>query len=326
MAAPMMSSLDLPRGRSISTTEMHTWALVDDEQSSATQAAQGPTNAGEDSARPDRAVNIRDLDETQLQELWPHGDGVRALFLDYDGTLREFEARPELAQPTAKVHELLAALSARQDLRVYILSGRDAAFLRAHLATHERLILIAEHERRVAGRFQVWRPDSPCSPDVSLCWKQLIRPELEAIVAQTEGSQLEEKESALVFHHRGVLDTTLGNAAAERLVEQVERLREESGGPLRDVKTSLGQRTVEVSCRGVSKGEVMRRICHDWAAAHGPFRAVLAAGDDVSDESMFVRAPRDCLTVKVGAATTRARFRVDSPKQLRELLWRIVAR
>lgn len=281
-------------------------------------------------AWPHGPVHVHDLDDAQLEELWPRGPQPKAIFLDYDGTLREFEKLPELAVPTNEIHELLTALCKREDLLVHIISGRDADFLTTHFGAHPQLTLIAEHERRLAGRFQIWRPGGPGAwprPPAAEEWKQQVRPEIEKFVDQMPGSHLEEKASALVWHHRGVANKALGDFMAGVLLQQVEKMQEDDEcGPLRGVKVSLGHKTVEVSCRGVSKGEVMSRICQDRAAAHGPFKAVLAAGDDVSDESMFANAPQEFLTVKVGTSATRARFRVDTPEQLRSLLWRIASR
>jgi len=271
-------------------------------------------------------VHVKDLASDRLEELWPQGGGLKAIFLDYDGTLRELEDRPELATPTPELQRLLAALCAREDLLVHIISGRDAEFLSAHLGEHHRLTLIAEHERRVAGRFQVWRPDPAGGSRPSAdrgSWKPLLRPLMETFVAQTPGSCLEEKASALVWHYRAAVNPALAAFMAELLAQGVERQRQEHG--LREVGVSLGHKVVEVFCRGVTKGEVMRRICEDHAAANGPFKAVLVAGDDVSDESMFASAPEDFLTVKVGPTQSLARFRVDDPEELRALLWRIAS-
>jgi trehalose 6-phosphate phosphatase len=50
----------------------------------------------------------------------------------------------------------------------------------------------------------------------------------------------------------------------------------------------------------------------------------LFAGDDVNDEPVFESAPADWLTVRVGRARggSRARFCIDGPQQMRELLER----
>jgi trehalose 6-phosphate synthase/phosphatase len=73
-----------------------------------------------------------------------------ALFLDYDGTLREIEREPDAAKPTAEIKELLHRLSQHPNLDVTILSGRSQENLEAFLGAYP-FRLIAEHGA-------TWRP------------------------------------------------------------------------------------------------------------------------------------------------------------------------
>lgn len=270
------------------------------------------------------------LNAEQFDALWPRsrGSGMKAIFLDYDGTLREFEKRPELAVPTQEIQKLLAALNARDDLLVHIISGRDADFLNTHLGAHSRVRLMAEHERRVSGRFQIWSPESNSDDSEPIgmeSWKILARPLMTTLTAQIGGSTIEDKASSLVWHYRGVENECLGDNAAKTLVDQLEQLKREHSRP--DITVSSGSKMVEVARRSVPKGKVVRELCDFWQEANGaPFEAVLVAGDDVSDESMFQDTPLGALTIKVGQqATTSAKFCVENPQELRALLWRIVS-
>lgn len=267
------------------------------------------------------------LSDPELQEeFWPAGEGPRALFLDYDGTLREFEARPELATPTPEINELLSAINSRQDFVPHIISGRDARFLETYFGHLSRFTLIAEHG------FQIWRPGSP---DWTLWehpdgldkdhddWKEVVRAEMNAFVQSTPGSHVEEKSSSLVWHYREVADAAAGEEAALRALERLEEVREREN--IGKIRISHGHKVVEVSYRKVRKGPVMRRICEEKALFGEPFLSVFVAGDDTSDESMFDIAPDDFLTVKVGPALTHAKFRVDSPAQLRKFLSQLTA-
>jgi len=266
------------------------------------------------------ALAVRELEDSQLSGLWPQ-NGVKAAFLDYDGTLREFESRPELAVPTPEIQRLLAAFSAREDVHVYIISGRDARFLSTHFGEFPRIKLIAEHERKLSGRFQVWRGREPLDVE---CWKQPVREAMVEVVAAVTGSHLEEKSSSLVWHYRGATDEAGSDLVAASLTERLNCIVK-SSEHFEDVRVSVGHKTVEVSHRGDTKGDVMRRICEDAASAGQPFQAVLAAGDDVSDESMFESAPCGSLTVKVGPKdATCARYHAADPEEFRALLWRLV--
>jgi trehalose 6-phosphate synthase/phosphatase len=53
----------------------------------------------------------------------------RALVLDYDGTLRELEAQPELAAPDGELRALLRRLAGLPGTSVHIVSGRTRATL-----------------------------------------------------------------------------------------------------------------------------------------------------------------------------------------------------
>jgi len=263
------------------------------------------------------------LEERFLEEFWPSGDGPKALFLDYDGTLREFEARPELAVPTEEIRELLSAIDARVDFAPHIISGRNASFLEAHFAQYPRFTLVAEHG------FQIWRPETQSwalwdGTTNHELWKSAIRGAMVEAVSEMPGSHLEEKASSLVWHYREVTNQTKAEEKAPLVIAKLARLVEE--GSLTDVRISRGHKIVEASYQKVRKGPVMRKLCEDKALFGEPFVGVLTAGDDVSDESMFDSAPSDCLTIKVGPAETSARFRVETPAELREFLRKLLAR
>lgn len=256
-----------------------------------------------------------------LADFWPPGAGTRALFLDYDGTLREFEPRPEQATPTEEIMELLRAINEREDVVPHIISGRDAKFLEDNFGTLSRFTLIAEHG------FQIWRPGSDgwnlCDHPDGLDrehddWKAIVHAEMHRLVDAVPGSHVEEKASSLVWHFREAEDEAAAEAIADEAVEALETLRDRE--KIHKIRISHGHKVVEVSYRKVRKGPVMRRVCEEKAIFGEPFLSVLVAGDDVSDESMFELAPDDTLTIKVGPAPTSARFRVGSPAQLREFL------
>lgn len=266
------------------------------------------------------------LGDRTLEEFWPIGEGSRALFLDYDGTLREFEARPELATPTREIEELLNAINAREDIVPHIISGRDARFLETYFGSLNRFTLIAEHG------FQIWRPgcegwelwDHPDGLDKDHeDWKVTVRSAMTEFVHTTPGSHIEEKASSLVWHYREVSNEALAEAAATNAMEQLDKLKEKH--QIQKIRISHGHKVVEVSYRKVRKGPVMRRICEEKAVFGEPFLSVFVAGDDTSDESMFDIAPHDFLTVKVGPALTHAKFRVNSPEDLRRFLWQLIS-
>jgi trehalose 6-phosphate synthase/phosphatase len=274
--------------------------------------------AGFGSTRP-----LLQLEEMQLEEFWPSGPGLKAVFLDYDGTLREFENKPEWAVPTDEIIQLLTAINDRADFVPHIISGRDATFLETHFGHLSRFTLVAEHG------FQIWRAghhawelsDGTINHET---WKAGIRSEMSKIVHETPGSHLEEKASCLVWHYREVSDQTKAEDKAISVITSLQRLVED--GNISDVRISHGNKIVEASFKKVRKGPIMRKLCEEKSLFGEPYVGVLTAGDDVSDESMFDAAPSDYLTVKVGQAETSARYRAEHPEELRRFLWRLLER
>ena len=73
---------------------------------------------------------------------------------------------------------------------------------------------------------------------------------------------------------------------------------------------------VEVTAAENNKGAAVTRVLEQ----NNNYGAILCAGDDLTDESMFeLNIPR-LLTIKVGPWPTQARFRVTDPATFRKLL------
>jgi trehalose phosphatase len=88
-----------------------------------------------------------------------------ALFLDYDGTLREIESDPRLAQPTSALHALFHRLGNWPNLLIAIISGRAQEDLETWLGAYP-FVLIAEHGASVRRPGQkAWAE----SPGVAVC-------------------------------------------------------------------------------------------------------------------------------------------------------------
>lgn len=267
-------------------------------------------------------TSLQQLTDRTPEHCWIQHEsgGVKAIFLDYDGTLREFEARPEQAVPTPEIMELLRTLDSRSDLIAHIISGRDAAFLQAHFGSLNRFTLIAEHGYQIlkpsSGTWELFQ-DSAYHDGPGSIWKAVVQPVMAAFVTDVPQSHIEEKATALVWHYREACQDQ-AKAAAESLFESLEEIRRKER--LGNIKISHGHKIVEVSYKKVNKGLVIDRLCKERCQAGQPFGAVLAVGDDKTDEFMFAAAPKDALTVKVGPGDTQARFRIPSPAAVRDLL------
>ncbi|CAE8596246.1 unnamed protein product [Polarella glacialis] len=243
--------------------------------------------------------------------------GTKALFLDYDGTLREFEKRPEAAVPSEEAHEIFHLLNSREDLKVFIVSGRNKEFLEDQFRAYNSFTLIAEHgfTKRGPDTGHKWRPFNPFTDTE---WMVKVRIILEFFTRCTPGSHIEEKHSAIVWHYREC-DEEYGQFKAKELMHQLAT----SLGNM-PCQISQGSKIVEVASLSVKKGLVVRAAITQQETQSEPFAEVLVMGDDRTDESMFLDAPQGAWTVKVGPGETSAKHRLKGPAEVRRFL-RIIA-
>ncbi len=231
---------------------------------------------------------------------------VIALFIDYDGTLREIERDAEAARPTEEIQTLLRELSAVENVDVTIISGRKSESLEAwfgELPFH----LVAEHGASIRRAGQ--REWAPLARNLNLTWKRELRRVLEQYEQSTPGSSVEEKATSLVWHYRKT-DPEFGAWKAHQLVEELAALMANE-----PVKIRHGRKIVEATAAQISKGAAVRLLMEEK-----PYAVILCAGDDQTDESMFEIAAENLISIKVGRQTSRARYRVFDPAAFRRFL------
>ncbi|SFQ52278.1 bifunctional alpha,alpha-trehalose-phosphate synthase (UDP-forming)/trehalose-phosphatase [Hymenobacter arizonensis] len=229
----------------------------------------------------------------------------RLLLLDYDGTLASFYANPQHARPDAELLQLLSALCDNPQNQVIIISGRDRGTLEKWLG-HLPLHFIAEHGvwlRRAGEEWSLFQ-------ELRAGWKREMRPLLDQYVRRTTGSFIEEKDYSLVWHYRRV-DAELGAMRARELMNHLTFMTSNT-----DLQVMEGNKVIEIKTAGINKGTAAAR----WLATeHADF--ILAIGDDRTDEDTFAAMPASAYTLKVGGTPrSLARYAIDSPKEVRQLL------
>ncbi|MEO7364120.1 MAG: trehalose-phosphatase, partial [Candidatus Saccharimonadales bacterium] len=221
----------------------------------------------------------------------------RALFLDYDGVLRNIIDDPDAAKPSQSLLDLLESLNSDSRTDVYVLSGRSRDDLSSFLGD-VGVGLVAEH-----GAF-IREPGSRswgASRAANAHWKAAIRPILERYADQTTGAHLESKATSLVWHYREAAPF----AAQKNLVLMRKELK-----PILQtfgLRAHTGKKILEVKHKDTSKGQAVKRYL-----SRKPYDFILVAGDDYTDETMFKAAPAWAYTIRVGGGVTSARFRVKS--------------
>jgi len=229
-----------------------------------------------------------------------------AMFLDYDGTLREIEREPSAAKPNAATHAVLQKLRNRPGLDVSIISGRTPDDLEAFLGSYE-FGLIAEHGAAIRRpRQSVWeRMDR----NISHSWMEQVLPLMRLYESCTPGSFVEQKRTSLVWHYRRT-DPQFGSWKARALVAELGVLT--ANMPLR---VRHGKKIVEVTTTHLNKGAAILNMI-----GGNKYDLIVCAGDDATDEDMYQLDVPSLISIYVGEGETRAGFRVLNPAAFREFL------
>lgn len=245
------------------------------------------------------------IGEVTLQEMTSQFEKAkkRLVFLDYDGTLSPFHDNPEMATPKDEVLNALEKIQSRPNTQLVIISGRD----RDTLGTWFRnfpFVLVAEHGVFVRTADGIWSGSDQLRND----WMEHIRPVLQTFVDRTPGTFIEEKKHALAWHYR----KTDPELAQNRVVELKTLLNSLITDNL---KMLDGNKVIEIVHNKTNKGAAATQILSDW-----PADFVMAIGDDVTDEDMFIELPPESWTVKVGFQKTEASYCVSNTDEVAALL------
>lgn len=221
----------------------------------------------------------------------------RLFILDYDGTLSPFKDKPEDAVPSRELLDVLNDLVSDTRNRVVISSGRDSRTLDSWLG-HLNLDMAAEH-----GAFYkekgVWFKKS-----IAQEWDAGLLQLLQDFIDKTPYSNLEIKETALVWHYRKV-DEWLASMREQQLVNALivpcSRL---------NLQIMRGNKIVEIKIPQYSKGAEAKRLI-----MQENYDFILAIGDDTTDEDTFSALPEKAYTIKIGGNSNLARFHLFSQSE-----------
>jgi trehalose 6-phosphate synthase/phosphatase len=230
----------------------------------------------------------------------------RLVLLDYDGTLVPFASAPHLAYPDPPLLALLTRIARLPGTAVHIVSGRARLNLDSWLG---RLPVGLHAEHGYWSKLQgarVWTETDV----LATTWRRRVLALMGNVAARIPGALVEEKSVSLTFHYRAAAPGPSAIAVLD-LREQIVALGRQ------DLEILEGAKVLEVRPRGVNKGRVVRPLVD----AGGTDTAILAAGDDLTDEDLFAALPAGALSIRVGAAgPSWARTRAASPTDLRRAL------
>lgn len=218
----------------------------------------------------------------------------RRLFLfDYDGTLTPIVNDPAAAIPTARLTDILNKLSEDPRNQIWIISGRDQAFLEKWLGKNPKLGLSAEHGCFMKDIGSDW---VNLASKFDMSWQEKVGEIFDRYTDKTPGSNIEKKKVALVWHYRRV-DPELGEFQANKLMDELNSTIAKEY----DVEVMSGKANVEVRPKFLNKGEIVKRLVLTRHAApqadvdvetlkhaHNVLPDfIVCLGDDATDEDMF---------------------------------------
>ncbi len=236
------------------------------------------------------------------------------LALDLDGTLIPFAPTPQEARVIGEAAALLEELCAARGLTVGVISGRGRELVEDLPARFPRLAMAVEHGvwRYADGTWDAALPRLPQLDE--------IEAQLRDLAGRHPGALLERKSASVCLHWRRVdaahRDQVI--AAAEVIVDEwLETHHHFERLPVTEA--------LEVRHHEVHKGSAL-----GWLRARGPAGApVIALGDDITDEDMFVSLREGDVGILVAdqPRRTQAGLRLPSPAAVHRFLrWLIDAR
>ncbi|XP_051127070.1 probable alpha,alpha-trehalose-phosphate synthase [UDP-forming] 11 [Andrographis paniculata] len=243
----------------------------------------------------------------------------RLILLDYDGTMMPPDRVDK--SPSPEVISVLNSLCDDPSNTVFVVSGRGKDSLAKWFLECQGLGLSAEH-----GYLNRWSKNSEWESSdlaIDLDWKKIVLPVMEHYTEATDGSSIEQKESALVWHHQEA-DPDFGLWQAKELLDHLESVL--ANDP---VVVKSGQQIVEVKPQGVSKGVVVQNLVSAMRKRGKAADFVLCVGDDRSDEDMFEAVGRcgeglaegaEVFACTVGQKPSMAKYYLDDSFEVMRML------
>ena len=225
----------------------------------------------------------------------------RLLLLDYDGTLVEFNEKPNLAIPSPQLLKTIEKLIQQPNTDVVIISGRDQLFLDKWFGKM-KLTLVAEHGYFIKN--EKWTEKLNNNKE----WIQNLLPIFNSFTDRTPGTFVEEKQNSLVWHYRKT-DPELANNRAVELKTVIKSLAPES------ISLMDMDKAIEITNSQFNKGTAVSDI-----VSKKNYDFTLCIGDDVTDENMFINLNEEAYTLKVGKKTTAAKYYIKNPIEVKKLL------
>ncbi|KAI9079018.1 hypothetical protein K1719_039018 [Acacia pycnantha] len=243
----------------------------------------------------------------------------RAILLDYDGTM--MQPGTISTTPSADAVGILKSLCSDPDNVVFVVSGNERKTLTDWFSSCERLGIAAEHGYFLRTTNAAEWETCLSVPDFD--WKQIAEPVMQLYTETTDGSNIEAKESALVWNYQ-YADRDFGSCQAKELLDHLESVLANE-----PVSVKSGPHIVEVKPQGVNKGIVAEHLLATMREKGVIPDFVLCIGDDRSDEDMFevIMSARESLSpvaevfaCTVGQKPSKAKYYLEDTSEILRML------
>ncbi len=231
----------------------------------------------------------------------------RIMMLDYDGTLVPLQLDPDRAIPHDELLQMLSKFGSDPRNIVVLISGRDKAFLERWFGSLP-VILVAEHGAFTRMPDNQWIRITGENPG----WKSSITNLLRVIALKYPGTRIEEKEQSVALHYRNVPD--LGQVDLEYIKTEILPVVMQN-----DLQILEGNKVLEIKNSSFNKGTSVQQFL-----SYVKEDFMLAIGDDKTDEDLFRAIPTQAYTIKVGTPSQHARYYIQRPEDVVELLGRLL--
>ncbi|KIK33093.1 hypothetical protein CY34DRAFT_18600 [Suillus luteus UH-Slu-Lm8-n1] len=190
----------------------------------------------------------------------PSDTRTRLFLFDYDGTFTPIFKMPSMALPSPNALTALEKITSDPNNIVYIVSGRDQAFLEEHL-----------------GHFRVaaWMN---FTASLDMGWVEEVAEIFRYHTERMNGNHIEMKKSSITWHYRSS-DPEWGQFQCRQCQDSLDN----NIVPKRPIEVLVGKKNLEVQPITVNKGEIVKRILYQNPGVE----FIFCAGDDKTDEDMF---------------------------------------
>ena len=226
------------------------------------------------------------------------------LALDFDGTLAPIVAQPEHARAPLSISTALAQLG--ELLPVAIVTGRSIADVEDRLGFTPHYIVGNHGAEGLPGA------KAGQGAQTIAQWRRTLDADMGARL-QTAGVSIEDKGHTISLHYRLARDRAHALSTIETVIQSLHPPPQVIDGKC--VKNLLPPGSADKYQAVVALAQI--------AACD----SVIFAGDDVTDDIVFMRAPADWLTVRIEATKHhRARFHLNHQNEVAIFLQRLLRR